>query len=165
MIRNLLKLFVFALALLAFSCAQYKTDRPGAEAFFHTAEKDHFRISPSGTHISYLQDHEGLTTIFILDIASGNTRTVPTDSDVESAFWAHDDELVFLLRRHPEDSLRLMSVNREALDIRSILSSTNARLRWIAPIQVKDNQTLISLNARASSVLADYRFNTDTGNL
>lgn len=164
MIRNLLKLFVFALALLAFSCGQYKTDRPGAEAFFHTAEKDHFRISPSGTHISYLQDHEGLKTIFILDIASGNTRTVPTDSDVESAFWANDDELVFLLKRHPEDSLRLMSVNREALDIRSILPATNARLRWIAPIQVKDNEILISLNDRDSSVFDVYRLNIVTGN-
>src|SRR5690606_33502257 len=68
------------------------------------------------------------------------------------------------LKRHPEDSLRLMSVNREALDIRSILPATNARLRWIAPIQVKDNEILISLNDRDSSVFDVYRLNIVTGN-
>ncbi|WP_118193729.1 S9 family peptidase [Albibacterium indicum] len=164
MIRNLLQqLYVFAFALLAFSCGQNQTDHPKADLFFHTAEKNHFRISPSGTHISYLQDYEGFKTIFILDIASGNTRTVPTGHDVESAFWANDDELIFLLKRNPGDSLRLMSVNRDALDIRSILPATNAHLRWIAPIQVKNNEILISLNDRDSSVFDVYRLNILTG--
>lgn len=164
MIKNLLRLFVFGFVLLAFSCGDAVTGRPDADAFFHTAEKDHFRISPSGTHISYLQEHKGRNTIFILDIASGNTRTVPANDDVESAFWANDDELIFLLKRKPGDSLRLMSVNREALAIRSILPTTNARLRWIAPIQVKDNEILISLNDRDSSVFDVYRLNIVNGN-
>lgn len=163
MIKNLLKLFIFGCVLVSFSCGKYSANQPDAELFFHTAEKTHFRISPSGTHISYLQEHEGHNSIIILDIASGNTQTVPANSDVESAFWANDDELIFLLKRRPGDSLRLMSVNREALAIRSILPPTDAHLRWIAPIQVKNNEILISLNDRDSSVFDVYRLNIVTG--
>lgn len=164
MVKNLLKLFISGFALLVASCGDYRADRSNADVFFQTAEKDHFRISPSGRHISFLQKHDGRETIFILDIATGNTRTVPTSEDVESAFWANDDELIFLLKRSSDDSLRLMSVNREELAIRSILPTIKARLRWIAPIQVRNNEILISLNDRDSSVFDVYRLNILTGN-
>lgn len=163
MIKNLRRLLIFGIVLFVVSCGGKHTDKLDANSFFHTTEKEHFRISPSGTHISYLQKHEGRTAIFIMEIETGKTQTVPAEHDVESAFWANDDELIFLFKRNEGDSLRLMSVNRDALAIRSILPTINARLRWIAPIQVRNNEVLISLNDRDSSVFDVYRLNILTG--
>src|SRR5690606_28166440 len=135
------------------------------EDFFHEAEKIQFRISPNGKYISYLKEYEGIKNIYVLNIEKGSTEriTKSKERDIQSAFWASNDEIIFLMQRNAGDSLRLMAVNRNTQAVRSILNPTMVQMRWVEPVQVINNEILISLNDRDSSVFDVYRLNVATG--
>src|SRR3546814_20338601 len=60
------------------------------------------------------------------------------------------------------DSSKLMAVNREDRTLRPILTSS-ARMHWIEPKQVINNEVLVSLNDRGSLSFDAYRLNLITG--
>jgi len=153
------------LIVFLWSC-DYKENRHlSAEAFFHTPVKSHFRISPNGKFISFLQEHEELKNIFVLDLNTGQTEHIieSNELDIQSAFWANDRELVFLLRRGISNRLRLMSLNLETKRLNKVLDLPSVMLRWVEPIQVINNEVVISLNDRDSSVFDVYRLNIQSG--
>src|SRR5690606_24291098 len=127
--------------------------------------KTNFRISPNGNYISFLKEHNGLKNIFILDLSNGVTKRITNSpvKDIKFAFWASDDELIFMMDRSVDDSLLLMSVNRLSHDVRSILKLPSVQFDWVGPIQVINNEILVILNERDSSVFDVYRLNILTG--
>lgn len=161
--RSILFFYLIGLSVFLFSC-QGKKDRLPAELFFHTTEKDNFEISPNGKYISFLENYNGQKNIFVIDLADTSTHRITEfeEQGVQSVFWANNDELIFLMDQNPGDSLRLMAVNRNNHALRSILTST-ARMHWIEPNQVINNEVLISLNDRDSLLFDAYRLNLLTG--
>jgi len=163
--KNLLFFYFIGICIFLFACQNKDSSRVPAEYFFHIPEKTSFRISPNGRYISYLKDYDGLKNIFVLDLTDQSTHRITTakEQDIQSAFWANDDELIFLMKRNLGDSLRLMVVNRNNHHVRSILKPAVIKMRWVGPIQVINNEILISLNDRDSSVFDVYRLNISTG--
>lgn len=163
--KNLLIYYMAALVTFLWSCDYNKGSHLSAETFFHTPAKSHFRISPNGQFVSFLKDHKGLKSIFVLDLNTGLTEHVleSNELDIQSAFWANDRELVFLLKRGSSDRLRLVSLDLETKRLKKILDLPSVRLRWVEPIQVINSEVVISLNDRDSSVFDVYRLNIQTG--
>jgi len=164
--KNLLLLYFIGLSVFIIACQGKNKDRISAEDFFQTPEKTSFRISPNGKFISFLKAHNGLKNIFVLDLNNGHTQRITTSEkrDIQFAFWANDDELIFLMKRGVNDSLQLMAVNRESQAVRTILNIPPVQMRWIGPVQVINNEILISLNDRDPSVFDVYRLDIKTGN-
>src|SRR5690606_10270123 len=99
--KSLLLFYVLGLSFFLFSCQTGMNDGIPAEYFFQSAKKSIFRISPDGKYISYLEDYKGMKNIFILDLAKGDIQriTTETEQDVKFAFWANNDELIYLMKR------------------------------------------------------------------
>ena len=164
--KKLLYCYYFlGITFFLLACGNIRDDRISAESFFNAPEKTNFRISPNGNFISYLKDYNGLKNIFILDLSSGDTKRITNSPlrDITSAFWASDDELIFMTDRSEDDSLRLTAVNRKSLEIRAILRLPAVQFDWVGPIQVINNEILVILNDRDSSVFDVYRLNILTG--
>ena len=161
--RSILFFYFVGLLIFLFSC-QEKKDRLPAELFFHTTEKSNFEISPNGKYISFLENYKGHKNIFVIDLADTSTQRVTTfdKQGVRSAFWANNDELIFLKDHNAGDSLRLMIVNHKDHALRTILASS-ARMHWIEPSQIINNEILVSLNDRDSLSFDAYRLNIQTG--
>lgn len=162
--RKSILLFCFVvLSALLFSCGG-KGERLPAELFFHTAARDNFEISPNGKYISFLENYEGQKNIFVIDLADTSTHRITAfnNQSVQSTFWASDSELIFLMEQNSGDSLKLMAINPETQATRSILTA-NAKMHWIKPNQVINNEILISLNERDSLLFDAYRLNVQTG--
>lgn len=166
MVKRLLLFGFLALSLVFSSCMNRGDANLSASSFFHTPKKDNFRISPDGRLISYVEDYKGKKNIFVLDIESSDIRRLTSfkDYSIQSAFWANDNEIIFITERNPQDTLRLMAINVENKKIRYLVPPTVVQFRWVGPIQViNKNEILISLNDRDPSLFDVYRLNISTG--
>jgi dipeptidyl aminopeptidase/acylaminoacyl peptidase len=161
--RSILFFYFIGLSVFLLSC-QGKEKRLAAELFFHTTKKSNFEISPNGKYISFLENYEGHKNLFVIDLTDTSTHRITTFEDraVKTAFWANNDELIFLMDQDSGDSLQLMVVNWKDHVFRSLLT-TSARVHWIEPTQVINNEVLISLNDRDSLLFDAYRLNIQTG--
>ncbi|HCN84188.1 MAG TPA: S9 family peptidase [Sphingobacteriaceae bacterium] len=137
------------------------------EAFFAGPAKTSFLISPDGTSISYLKPYNGRLNIFIqtLDDKKITQITRETDRSVSYYFWANNNELLYLKDMMGNDRIQLHVANKDGSGSREIFSEDKARIRFINPIRIWDNQLLIALNKRDSSVFDAYKLNINTRKL
>lgn len=153
-------LFLIITASTFWSCGVSDSQKIPIESFFNTTDKSNFQLSPNGKFISYLQKYEGIENLYVMDLENNKTERITNETDIgiRVSFWANNDEIIFLKYRSPEDSLRLMAVNKDALSVRYILPPSQARVRWVGPLKVNDkNELLISLNSRDSTLFDVYR--------
>lgn len=158
--KTFTSLLFLILAFVCWSCGVNDKVKIPIDSFFSRSDKSNFQLSPNGKFISYLQKHEGIENLYVMDLENNSTERITSEMDIgiRLSFWANDDEIIFLKYRSPGDSLRLMAVNRNVLSVRYILNPTESRMRWVGPLRVNDkNELLISLNARDSSLFDVYR--------
>lgn len=138
-----------------------------AELFFRKSERTDFQISPSGEEVAFIQSHEGIKNLFLLNLRSEKTQriTQESDQDIRFAVWANDRELIFMNDRKKDDSVSLKLVNIESGETRFVLPPIKSRLRWIAPERPPFDEILIGLNVRDSSVFDIYRLNIHSGHM
>ncbi len=130
------------------------------ESFFMKSPKSNFQISPSGNYIAFLQSYNGTQNLYLTtwDNAEPKRITTETDKNIANYFWADDDELVFWKERSKDDNLSIYAVNRTSLSVRNLITPEPMRFRWVSQ-QVNNDELLISLNKRDSSVFDVYRLN------
>lgn len=153
-------LLLFITASVFWSCGVNDSPKIPIESFFNKSDKSNFQLSPNGKFISYLQKHEGIENLYVMDLEHNKTERITSETDIgiRLSFWANNEEIIFLKYRSPGDSLRLMAVNRNALSVRYILPPADVKMRWVGPLVVNDkNELLISLNSRDSSLFDVYR--------
>ena len=157
----------FFLFLILGSCSNAENDIP-IENFFNDADKSNFQLSPSGNHVSYLQNYNGVKNLFVVDIEKYSTTRLTSETSIglNAAFWANDEEIVVLKNHAPGDSLRLMAINRNNHHVRNILAHSTNRLLWLGPKKLNGkHELLIGLSHRDSSFFDAYRLNFHTGDL
>ena len=137
------------------------------EAFFAGPTQTSFLISPDGTSISYLKPYNGRLNIFIqtLDGKEVTRITKEIDRSVSYYFWINNNELLYLKETIGNDRIQLHVVSRDGSRSREILSEEKARIRFINPARILDNQLLIALNKRDSTVFDAYKLNVETRKL
>lgn len=153
--------FLFFLIICFFSSCDFgdRSQIP-IESFFNQPKRTNFQLSPNGKFISFVQKYNGVENLYVMDLAADKIERITSETDIgiRSSFWANNDEIIFMKHRQPGDSLRLMAVNKDALSVRYILPPEDIKLRWVGPMRVnKDNELLVSLNSRDSSVFDVYR--------
>ena len=154
-------------ALVFISCGQEKqTRRIPVEDFFKNPEKIGFSISPDGQFITYLKPYNDRLNIFVQSVDGKHTTRLTSDTSQNIAyyFWANNDEILYLKSVGTESNLRLYAVKKDGTDTRSLIEYQSSKISLITS-KAYDNNILVALNKRDSTVFDAYRMNINTGQL
>jgi dipeptidyl aminopeptidase/acylaminoacyl peptidase len=157
----------FLTILFGASCGAEKQRRsiPVAD-FFKNPEKTAFAISPDGKYISYLQPYKDRLNIFVQNVDGNNVVRLTNDTSHNIAyyFWANNNELLYLKNLGGYSNLGLFAVKKDGTDNRSLIGYESSKIGLITP-RAYNNDILIALNMRDSTVFDAYRMNITTGKL
>lgn len=155
---NIISLFsVLSVLILCLSCKQEQSDQPRVpiEDFFVKPDNYSFKLSPDGSKIAYLGEHDHCKNIFILNLNNADSSkqlTYQVNLNVQHFFWVDDDYIVFSNTESPGDSLRLYRIHTETERRNAIMEPADAKLRWVHPILVRDGGLMAGMNKRDSSL-------------
>ncbi len=137
------------------------------EDFFKNPEKTSFKISPDGKYISYLQPYRNRLNIFVQAIGTENAVRITSgeDRNIYAYYWANNEQLLFLKDSDGDENRRLYAVNKDGSNMRDLIPDKKIRIRIIGLDRVQNNQVLLALNKRDSTIFDAYRLNIQTGNL
>lgn len=160
-------LYVFLIPLLAACSGSTGVRSIPIEDFFKNPEKTSFKLSPDGKYISYLQPYRNRLNIFVQPIGADRAVQVTADSDrnISYYFWANNNQLLYLKDKDGDENRRLYAVNRDGSNVRELIPDTDIRIRIIALDRIQNNQILLALNKRDSSIFDAYRLNISSGQL
>ncbi len=67
--------------------------------FFSNTQKISYQISPDGLYASYIQKHNNVTNIFLIQISKGTTRQITKFKTglIKEYFWANNQTLFYIL--------------------------------------------------------------------
>jgi dipeptidyl aminopeptidase/acylaminoacyl peptidase len=162
---------VLSLAAIILTCSCHRTERARRlpfEAFFQNPMKTSFLISPDGESISYLQNYNNRLNLFVRSLDGRQARRITSfnDGNVSSYFWAGNDELFFMKDPAPGDyGPSLFSVNRRGGGVKNLLPPGKFRIRLLNSNRIKNDELLLALNLRDSSLFDVYRLNVRSGQL
>ncbi|MFM6975683.1 MAG: S9 family peptidase [Sphingobacteriaceae bacterium] len=166
--RLSVKLFIYisVIGLLA-ACSSGSVRNIPIEDFFKNPEKTSFKISPDGQYISYLQPFRNRLNIYIQPINGDRAIRITSgfDRNVSYYFWANNEELLYLKDNDGDENLRLYAVNRDGSNVRELIPDKKIRIRIISLDRIHNDQLLLGLNKRDSSIFDAYRLNLKTGKL
>lgn len=149
-------------------CRYIESDKKiPVESFFSKSAKNNFQISPNGQNISFLQSFKGVQNIYITSINSKEATRITTETDrnIINYFWADNNELIFWKEKTWDENLGIYAVNKSSKSVRNLIVPAKMRFRWINQELVNNDEILISLNRRDSSVFDVYRLNIHDCNL
>lgn len=137
------------------------------EDFFKNPVKTTFKISPDGKYISYQQPYKNRMNIFVQTIDGRNVTRVTQETEHNTTFycWANNNELLFMTDNGQSKSAHLYAVSKTGKNFRGLLPVDSVRVRLINYDNVINNQILIGLNKRDSTIFDAYRLNIDNGKL
>jgi dipeptidyl aminopeptidase/acylaminoacyl peptidase len=153
---------VLMLIIILVSCNRREVAKQiPIEGFFSAPSKTSFSISPDGQYISYLQPYNGRLNVFIQTVDGKKVTQVTkeTDRNISNYFWANNDELLYFIDRTGNENIQLHVVDKDGANSRELLAEDKARFRFINPVRILNNEVLISLNKRDSTVFDAYRLN------
>lgn len=160
---NLRILFsVLSCLLVLVSCEEKQSNQTivPIEDFFVKPERTSFKLSPDGSKIAYLGEHDHCKNIFILDLQkpdSSKQLTYQVNLNVQHFFWLDDQRIIFSNTQSSADSLRLFHIDIKTEKRQALLKPEKAKLRWVGPIKAHNGSLLVGMNSRDSSLFDLYR--------
>lgn len=165
---NLKKYVFYFLLFVSVSCTMEKTvERTPVENFFKAAFKTSFLVSPDGKFISYLKPDNNRIHIYVETWDGKNTTqlTCDTNRNISYHLWANNNEILYLKNETDKENAGLFAVRSDGSNKRELLSFDKAKIRLITSEPVQDDNILVALNKRDSTVFDAYRLNIQTGEL
>ena len=160
---NLRILFsVLSCLLVLVSCEEKQSNQKivPIEDFFVKPERTSFKLSPDGSKIAYLGEHDHCKNIFILDLQkpdSSKQLTYQVNLNVQHFFWLDEQRIIFSNTQSSADSLRLFHIDIKTEKRQALLKPEKAKLRWVGPIKAHNGSLLVGMNSRDSSLFDLYR--------
>lgn len=154
-----------ALLILA-SCSQKQARRIPVQDFFRNPEKTAYTVSPDGRSIAYLKPINNRLNIFV-ETLNGNKVTQLTSDTSQSIayyFWADNNEILYLKNAGPDSDPGLFAVKRDGSDTRNLIGNQKSKISLITSTAF-DNNILVALNKRDSTLFDAYRMDINTGEL
>ena len=137
------------------------------DSLFGNPDKASAKLSPDGTHISYLAPVEGVLNIWV---ASSQTplAAAPVTSDdsrgIRSYFWAYTNEhVVYIQDKGGDENWRVYSTNvntQETIDL-TPMEGVAAQIQQVSADF--PNEILIAINDRVAQFHDIYKVNIETG--
>jgi dipeptidyl aminopeptidase/acylaminoacyl peptidase len=138
--------------------------------FFRNAAKSHFRLSPDGSAVAWLQPWRGRLNLHVQRLGSPEvTRvTAVTDRDLHACFWVSSTRLAYLRDKNGDENFRLYAVEADGSREHELTPFDGARVQVIGdPDDLADEsgEILIELNRRDPKLFDAFRINTLTGEM
>ncbi len=165
---NFKKYFFFLVIAVSISCTRERTaERTPVENFFKAAFKTSYLVSPDGKYISYLKPDNNRIHIYVETWDGKNTTQLTCDSNRNISYhlWANNNEILYLKNESSRNNAELLAVRSDGSNKRVLLSFEKTKIRLITSEPVQDNNVLVALNKRDSTVFDAYRLNIQTGEL
>lgn len=165
---HLKKYFLSLLLVISVSCSMEKeVDRIPIEDFFRDPLKTSFLVSPDGKYISYLKPDANRIHIYVETLDSKNTTQLTCDSirNISYHLWVNNNEILYLKNGSENENPGLYAVKSDGTNKRELLSFDNTKIRLITSGNAQNDEVLVALNKRDSSVFDAYRLNIQTGKL
>ena len=165
--KQLKLLSVIGFFLLSACAFERSADKIPIEDFFKNPVKTTFKISPDGKYISYQQPYKNRMNIFVQTIDGRNVTRVTNETEYNTTFycWVNNDDLLFMNDNGRSKSAHLYAVSKTGKNFRGLLPVDSVRVRLIDYDNVINNQILIALNNRDSTIFDAYRLNINDGTL
>lgn len=160
-------LSVIGVFLLAACSGERTAKKIPLDDFFKNPVKTAFKLSPDGKYISYQQPYRNRMNIFVQTIDGKNVTRVTneTEYNIRHYFWVNNNELLFTNDNNRNKSAHLYAVSRNGENFRGLLPVDSVRVRFVNSDNVVNNELLIALNKRDSTIFDVYRLNVSTGKL
>lgn len=137
------------------------------EDFFRKPQRVHFRLSPSGANLAWLEPWERRLNLFVEDLATGRTARVTgsTERDLAGFFWASDERLVYVQDRGGDENYRLCSVTRDGANSVDLTPFDGVRCSLVDDLEDLDDEILFQMNRRDPQVFDVFHVDVRTGNM
>jgi dipeptidyl aminopeptidase/acylaminoacyl peptidase len=168
MIRIVKQFFFFSLFTGLFACSGGEAVRQiPIEDFFRNPEKTAFKLSPDGQYIAYLQPYKNRLNIYVrkLDEQKALRLSSGSDRNISNFYWANNRQILFLKDNDGDENRRLYAVNIDGTQTRLLIPDTKVRVRIISADALSNNEVLLALNKRDSTIFDAYRLNIVSGTL
>ncbi|TZF82263.1 S9 family peptidase [Pedobacter sp. BS3] len=167
MIKRIGRYCLMCLSVLLVQCGyQKKAKTIPLEVFFQNPVKTSFRISPDGNYISFLQPYANRLNIYVQARNGKPVRlTHEKEFNVASYFWVNNDKLFYTKNSVDKRVTQLFSVERANGNVTDLLPAGNFKVLFLNQSRVINNELLLAINMRDSSVFDVYRLNVNTCSL
>lgn len=164
-----LKKYAFILFLfISISCSRDKSvSRIPIKNFFSVPIKTLFLVSPDGKYISYLKPDNNKIHIYVETWDGKNTTQLTCDvnRNISSYLWVNNNQIIYLKDESDGENQGLYAVKSDGTNKRELLSFKNTNIKLITSGPVQNDNVLVALNKRDSTVFDAYRLNIETGKL
>ncbi len=137
------------------------------DSLFGNPDKASAKLSPDGTHISYLAPVDGVLNIWVASSQTPSAAEPVTHDDsrgVRRYFWAYTNEhVVYLQDKGGDENWRVYSTNvntQETIDL-TPMEGVAAQIQQVSA--AFPNEILIAINDRVAQFHDIYKVNIETG--
>ncbi len=136
---------------------------------FGNPDKWHVRLSPDGTHLSYLASYNGVSNIWIKEL-DGNKQpeliTQDTNRGISSYSWSIDgNNLLYVQDQDGDENWRLYTISIKTKQVRCYTPFDKVQVRILASHKDFPDTLLISLNKDNPELHDVYKLTLSSGNL
>jgi dipeptidyl aminopeptidase/acylaminoacyl peptidase len=135
--------------------------------FFRNPEKTNYSLSPDGEYFAFLMPWKSRLNIFVQKIGSDKLMRVTseTNRDISEYFWANSKRIVYLKDDSGDENYRLFGVDLDGKNNKDLTPFEKVTVEIIDELEENDDELIIAINNRDSTVFDVYRLNVITGNL
>jgi dipeptidyl aminopeptidase/acylaminoacyl peptidase len=169
--RNLLvvSLFAFCATAAGLAAPAGAAEPPliPRSVLFGNPERAQARVSPGGTHISFLAPVDGVLNVWVAPVGGmGEARPVTRDTGrgIRMHRWSYTGEhLLYVQDRDGDENWRIYAVNVKSDEVRDLtpFDNVNARIQEVS--EKHPDEILVALNDRVPQLHDIHRVNIRTG--
>ncbi len=137
------------------------------EDFFKNPEKTSYKISPSGTYLSYMAPYENRMNIFVQKIGDRKATRITgeTERDIPGYIWKGDDHILYVKDFNGDENFHVVVVGKDGSDLKDLTPFEGVRAQIIDDLEDFPAEILVSLNKRNPQAFDPYRLNIITGEM
>lgn len=164
------RFLAFLILLLSLPAASMTArDLIPRELLFGNPTKTQARISPQGTHLSFIAPVEGVMNVWVApvdDLAGAKPVTSDRGRGISRHYWAaNNTHILYLQDRGGDENWRLYSIEVATSKVRDLTPFTGTATRVYQISQTHPDELLIGLNNRQASHHDVWKVNVVTGDL
>ncbi|MGH8801727.1 MAG: S9 family peptidase, partial [Casimicrobiaceae bacterium] len=135
--------------------------------FFRHPERAHYRISPDGVTLAFMQPWERRMNIFVQPSSGGDALQITSerDRDIPGYFWKGPDRLVYTRDVGGDENDHVVVVDRRGGDSRDLTPFADVKAVIVDALDEFPDRLLVGLNRRLPEVFDVYDLDLTSGTL
>ncbi len=137
------------------------------EDFFRIPDQANFKISPDGSHISYVGPYQRRRNVFVKNRSTGETIRVTEEleRDIGGYTWVNNQRLIYIKDSGGDENFKLFAVDRDGSDLKDLTPFDKVRIQLIDDLPDQEDHIIIGMNKNNPMLFDPYRINIKTGEL